>query len=172
MDHSSASIEAGRTGPEGFVRSVITGWALFGGAVLVGLVLMTAASVTANWIINQPIPGDFEIVKLGIAVAAFAFLPYAQMTHANVTVDIFTTWASKRLVAVMTLGASLIALSFSVLLLWRMSLGMLDYMKYEEFTPIVSIPIWTVFPPILISLALLAAACVLTTLEGCRGFGK
>ena len=54
-------------------RAAIRCWALFGGLILVGLVLMTAASALSNLFFNRPFPGDYEVVKHGVAIAAFTF---------------------------------------------------------------------------------------------------
>ena len=146
----------------GLARSAIKYWALAGGLVLVALVIMTATSAILNLLFRKPFPGDFEIVKHGIAIAAFAFLPYCQLSHANVTVDIFTEKMGERAKAAMVLLASAIAAVLAVVLLHRMWFGMLDYMKYGEAMVSVPIKLWTAFPPALVSLVLLLVAALIT----------
>lgn len=146
----------------GLTRSAIRLWTLLGGLLLVVLVLVTAYSATMNLLFNAPFPGDFELVEMGVAIAVSTFLPYCQLTYANVTVDIFTAWAGPRLIAALSLLASLIAVLFAILLLWRMYYGMRDYMAYQEYTAVLGIPLWYAFPPFLISLALLAIAGLIT----------
>jgi hypothetical protein len=46
---------------------------------------------------------------------------------------------------------------------------MLDYMEYREVMVSIPIPLWTAFPPALVSLALLFFAAVLTAGEAWRG---
>lgn len=147
------------------IRSLIRVWALLGGLLLIGIVLMTAYSATSNLLFNSPIAGDFEIVEMGVALAVFAFLPFCQLTKANVSVDIFTMRAGPRVRVLMSLLASLVAILFAILLLWRMSIGMSDYRQYEEYTAILGVPIWMAFPPILFSLFLLALASLITAAE-------
>lgn len=147
------------------IRSLIRVWALLGGLLLIGIVLMTAYSATSNLLFNSPIAGDFEIVEMGVALAVFAFLPFCQLTKANVSVDIFTMRAGPRARVLMSLLASLVAILFAILLLWRMSIGMSDYREYEEYTAILGVPIWMAFPPILFSLFLLALASLITAAE-------
>lgn len=152
--------------PLGLIRAFIRFWAWgFGGGVLVGIVLMTAYSAAASFFYGQPIPGDFEIVQMGIAIAAFAFLPLTQLARANVVVDIFTQRAGPRTRRAMDLLGAVAALAFAALLLWRMTYGMIDYYEYSQYTPIVGIPVWVAFPPILISLALLFVAALITAGE-------
>ena len=52
----------------------------------------------------------------------------------------------------------MVALGFSLLLLWRMYEGLQDYRQYVETTTILKIPIWYAYLPVLASLALLAAS--------------
>ncbi len=153
----------------GAVRRVTELWALAGGLLLLAVVAVNAASLAGNILFAQPIAGDFEIVEVGVAVAVFAFLPYCQVTGANVTADIFTAGASRAWQSVFAVIAGTIALGFGCLLLWRMSLGLVDYVRYEEVTTIYQFPIWVAFVPILVSLVLLVLAAAVTLAEALRG---
>ena len=144
-------------------------WALLGGLILIALVLLTAASALTNLFLHKPVPGDYELVKHFVAVAVFAFLPYCQVTHANVTVDIFTEGMSDRAKAAMLLLSSVLAIVFALILLRQMSLGFRDYLRYPEMTATLHLPLWTAFPPMLVSLVLLLAASIVTAMEGVRG---
>lgn len=157
--------ENGRAGPIGLARRVIEFWALAGGLLLLAVVLMTTWSVTASFILGAPVPGDFEMTEIGVAIAAFAFLPYCQMTGANVSADIFTAKMGRAGVAFLALMSSVIALLFSLILLWRMEAGLRDYMEYVEVTAILGFPIWIAYIPILASLVLLATASIITVIE-------
>ena len=148
---------------------LIRGWALIGGLILVALMLETAASAASNLFFNKPFEGDYELMKHFVAVAVFCFLPYCQLTGANVTVDIFTENASERAKAAMLAFSSLFAIVFAVLMLRQMSLGFVSYIQYPETTATLHIPLWTAFPPALFSLALLFIAAVITLIQGMRG---
>ena len=152
-------------GPKGLLRRLTEAWALLGGLLLLAIALMTSYSSGAGWLIGKPLPGDVELVEMLTAVSVFMFLPYCQISGANVTADLFTAGASKRTVAVLELLGAVVALAFSVLLLWRMYEGLLDYRQYVETTTILKIPIWYAYLPALASLAMLAAAAV----ESVRG---
>ena len=153
----------------GLARAVIRYWALLGGLTLVALVVMTAASAASNLFFDRPFAGDFEIVKHGVAIAVFAFLPYCQLTYSNITVDIFTERMSDRAKSAMVLFSSLLAAGLAVLLMRQMWLGMLDYLRYPEYMVSVPIALWTAFPPALLSLALLLLASLITAAEGLSG---
>ena len=151
--------EAGGWAP---VRRLVVGWAVAGGLVLLLVVLVNVASVAGAALLGTPFPGDVELTEMGVAVAAFAFLPYCQLTGANVVADLFTARAGARTRALLAAVGDGVALLFALLLLWRMSLGMLDQRAYGYTTAILGIPIWWGFVPVLISLALLALAACLT----------
>ncbi len=148
--------------PVGLAHRIITGWALFGGLVLIAVVLINAGSILSGAVFNKPFPGDFEMTEMGAAIAVFCFLPYCQLTGANVSADIFTIRAGPRTVALMSLFSAIIAMLFAALLLWRMGAGLIDYREYVEFTGILEIPIWWAFVPVLISLIFLLWAALIT----------
>lgn len=154
--------EPAARGPVAFLRRVIELWALVGGLVLLGVALMSTWSATSGVVFGKPLPGDFELVEMLVAVAVFMFLPYCQQTGANVTADLFTAGAGPRTVAALGLLAALVAVAFSVLLLWRMYEGLLDYRQYVETTTILRIPVWYAYIPALASLALLALAALIS----------
>lgn len=158
---SDDATDAGQA-PSGLAHRVIEGWALLGGVVLMGIALMSTWSATSAFVLNKPLQGDFELVEMLVAVAVFMFLPYCQLTDANVTADIFTARASARTVGRLKLLSAGVAIGFGALLIWRMYAGLLDYRQYVETTTILRIPIWYAYVPVLISLALLLLACLIT----------
>lgn len=161
----------GRPEGSGAVATAVFVWAMLGGALLLGVVVMNVASVLGT-LVGWPVPGDFEMTEIGIAVAAFAFLPYCQLTRSNVSADIFTQAAGPRTVAALRLLGSVIALAFALLLLWRMYDGMLDQKQYAYETSILQIPVWFAFVPILVSLALLALAATRTLGQDLRALSN
>lgn len=154
------------------LAALIKYWALAGGAILFGLVVMTAASAISNLLFHKPIPGDYELVKHFIAVAIFTFLPYCQLTGANVTVDIFTEGMSERAKSAMVVFSSLLAVILSLVLLRQMSLGFADYVRFPEETATLHVPLWTAFPPMLFSLLLLLTAALITGVEALQGIRR
>jgi TRAP-type C4-dicarboxylate transport system permease small subunit len=153
-------------GPSGLAGRVIEAWALLGGIVLLGVALMTTWSAFTGWVFAKPLPGDFELTEVLVAIAVFSMLPYCQQTDANVTADIFTAGAGPRAVAGFRLFSALLALGVALVLLWRTWAGMLDYRQFIETTAILKIPIWWAYVPAIASLALLCLAC-LNVLRDC-----
>jgi len=142
-------------------EKLISVWALIGGLILLSVVSLNIGSIIGGIVLIH-VPGDFELTQIGVAVAVFCFLPYCQLHKHNVTADIFTFWANNKMILLLRIGGAVIALLFSILLLWRMTDGMLDQKKYDYTTAILQIPVWTAFIPILISLCLLAMASIMT----------
>ncbi len=140
-------------------------FAASGGIILVGLTLVTVASILGRVLFNTPIPGDFELVELGGAIAVSAFLPYCQIQEGNVIVDLVTAKAPKRVNHLLGALGDLLFLGISALICWRLVHGCLDYREYEEITMVLQIPIWWVMPPIIVSFALLALTCASTMLN-------
>jgi TRAP-type C4-dicarboxylate transport system permease small subunit len=152
----------------GLAVRAATAWALVGGLVLSAAIAVNVASILGVMLGLGPVPGDFELTEIGVAVAAFAFLPYCQATGRNVTADIFTARASPRWLGRFELLASSVAFLFALLLLWRMSLGMADQREYGYTTTILQIPVWWGYAASLASLALLAFAAAATWLDALR----
>jgi TRAP-type C4-dicarboxylate transport system permease small subunit len=122
---------------------------------------MTTWSAASGWLLGRPLPGDYELTEVLVAIAVFAFLPYCQQTGANVTADLFTARAGPRALAGFRLFGALIALGVALLLTWRTWAGLLDYRRYVETTAILKIPIWWAYVPALASLVLLVLACLI-----------
>jgi len=157
-----------RSGPSAIARRVIEGWALAGGLVLLGIAVLTTWSAASGWLLGKPLPGDFELTEVFVAIAVFAFLPYCQQTDANVTADLFTSRARPRVLAGFRLFGALVALGVALLLTWRTWAGLLDYRQYVETTAILKIPIWWAYVPALVSLVLLVVACVIVLADEWR----
>ena len=68
-------------------------FAYFGGVVLMSLAIMTVISTIGRAFVGLqiglgPIPGDFELVEAGTAVAVFCFMSWCHLNQGHVTVDI------------------------------------------------------------------------------------
>jgi TRAP-type C4-dicarboxylate transport system permease small subunit len=156
-----------RTGWAGAAERVITAWAILGGFFVLAVVGVNVVNVVGG-IFGRPFAGDFELTQMGIAVAAFAFLPYCQLTGQNVTADIFTARAGPRLVAVLTLAGSVVALLFAILLTRQVYLGMGSQYEFGYSTAILNLPVWWAYAPAVGSLGLLVVAALITTFETFR----
>ena len=81
-----------------FIEKCINAWALFGGLLLLGIVLLTGLNVLGFGLgrilslFESSFPGISgyeDIVTLAIGVTALTMLPYCQLKDGNVAVDLF-----------------------------------------------------------------------------------
>jgi TRAP-type C4-dicarboxylate transport system permease small subunit len=140
------------------LRALSQASAVIGGVILIGMALMTLASVAGRALFSSPIEGDVEMVQLACAVALACFLPYTQWQGGNIIVDFFTTRAApatrRRLDA---LGALLVGV-VAALLCWRTLAGSMAAYENQETSMLISIPIW--IPYLLMAPGLLLTALV------------
>lgn len=139
-----------------------TGVALLGGLVLFALTLLTVISVFGRSAFSAPIPGDFELVELGMAVAIFSFLPYCQIVRGNVIVDLFTNRASPRTKALLDGIGNLLYTAIAALLTWRAAVGGIEIRGYHETTMVLQVPVWWGYVPAVAFLAFLTVVCAYT----------
>ncbi len=156
------------TGLYSLVLRICTAWAVLGGFVLLAVIIINVISVLGAATINTALPGDFELTELGVAIAAFSFLPYCQIAGLNVTADIFTAGASRFWLALFAMLGAIVAMGFGALMLWRMYEGMLDQKTYDSTTAILLIPLWWGYAGCLLSLALLVVASLASLLDSIR----
>ena len=133
--------------------------ALFGGIMLVALTLMVVASVTGRALIGiglGPVPGDFELVEVGVGIAIFFFMPWCYLRGGHATVDLLymhtPRWAQK---AVDT-GSDILMSLVWLVLTWKLWEGMLEKKEYLETTFILQMPVWWAY-----------ALCLVGAVIGC-----
>lgn len=135
------------------ISGAVDSLALLGGFVLVVVVLINVLAAGMN-AVGIGFAGDFELTEMGIAVAAFCFLPLCQRDGAHVAADIFTQKLARPARDFLQHVATFISLVIALLLLWRMSFGLMDQWRYGYQTAILQLPHWAAFVPILLSLLL------------------
>lgn len=125
--------------------------ALAGGFLLLAMIAMSVVSIIGRSLAGSagslpfrpgPVPGDFELVSAGCAVAVCAFLPWCQLRRGHVTVDVFVAWMSPRARAALTLAGNVLMTAATALIAWRLQLGLGDKLRYGETTMILQMPAW------------------------------
>jgi TRAP-type C4-dicarboxylate transport system permease small subunit len=151
-----------------------------GAAVLGGLLLAAVAGVTVYSIIGRQaaslgwpsgpgaVPGAFELVELGVAVAVFLFLPYCQMNRGHIAADLFTAAVGPRLKAGLTAFGDLVFTAIAGLLAWRLALGALSMQTAGQTTMVLRVPVWWAYLPAVAALVLLTVVCAYTAWSGLR----
>ena len=65
--------------------------ALLGGALLTLLTLLVVLSVIGRSLSGMglgPVPGDYELVEVGVGIAIFFFMPWCYLQGGHATVDL------------------------------------------------------------------------------------
>lgn len=139
--------------------------ALAGGVVLTGIALMTVVSIIGRGFAFAglgPVPGDFELVEAGCAVAVFAFLPWCQYRRGHVTVDIFISRLSGRLQAVLAMIGNLALSAAACFIAWRLWFGTQDKFSYGETTMILGMELGYAYAAALPGAFFFAVVCLYT----------
>jgi TRAP-type C4-dicarboxylate transport system permease small subunit len=116
--------------------------ALAGGAVLVGIALMSAFSIAGRALFRQPIQGDYELVQMGCAIFVACCLPVAQIRYANIIVDFFTTRASQRTQAWLDALGALVMGCVMAIVAWRTGIGLVSMREVGQTSTILGVPTW------------------------------
>lgn len=148
-----------------------------GGLVLLTVVIMTCVSIAGRSLGDfiarfGPIPGDFELVEIGIGFAIFSFLPWCHLKRGHATVDLFQSKFGPKMNRALDLVADLLMLIAAVLITWRLWQGMLDKKGYAETTFILQFPVWIAYAAGLfgaVVFVVVATYCLWRSFLGLRG---
>jgi TRAP-type C4-dicarboxylate transport system permease small subunit len=105
---------------------------LLGGLLMTALTVMTVVSVIGRYLFNSPIQGDYELVTTGTAITVFLFLPYCHLQRGNVVVDLFLSWAPRKVQSFFDGASGLLLAAIAGVLAWRMIHGGIDMHRYGE----------------------------------------
>jgi TRAP-type C4-dicarboxylate transport system permease small subunit len=89
----------------------------------------------------------------------FAFLPYCQLTGANIVVEFFTSRVSERWKRVLDAAHSLAFTGVAVLLAWRLAVGGLGKMADGQTTLYLGIPLYWGYFLAVVGAATLCVVC-------------
>jgi TRAP-type C4-dicarboxylate transport system permease small subunit len=119
--------------------------AWFGSFVLVLIAVMSVASIVGRALSGfglGPVPGDFELVEAGTALAVFCFLPWAHLKRGHAVVDMLWGSYPPAMRRVLDILADGLMLFVWVLLVWRMSVALGEYRHNNEVSFILQMPVW------------------------------
>lgn len=164
------------------IERVAKVWAILGGILLVALSVMTVVSIVGRALTGfglGPVPGDYELVANGCAIAIFAFLPWCQLRRGHVTVDIFINTLSSRAIAVFGFLGDVLVLIVSAVIARQLYLGWGEKFPYgsdalrdalamgykpffAETTYELQIPVWIPYTAALIGAVLMVIVATYT----------
>lgn len=152
------------------LHGAATATAVAGGLLLAAIMVMVVASIVGRNLTSVPllawlgpVPGDFELVEQGMAIALFAFLPYCQIVRGNVAVDFFVASAGARTRAWFAAAGNLLYTVIAALLAWQLYNGYADRLgPYGETTWILGIPTKWGYLAAVVATVLLTVICAYT----------
>lgn len=155
--------DRGEAAPSAFER-VVQSVALLGGVLLITLSVTVVISVTlrSDLVGSAGVPGDFELVQMSTALAAFCFLPWCQLRRGNIFVDTFTLKLPECWQRRIDAGWDLVYALVMALIAWRLAVGARAAFATGENTMVLQIPSYL---PIgaCAALAALVAACAVVS---------
>jgi TRAP-type C4-dicarboxylate transport system permease small subunit len=129
--------ESGRTGR--IIERASAGLAIAGGVLLLLVAVLVTASVLRRWLTSYAIPGDFELVQIGLAIVVFAFLPFCQLRSGNIFIDVFTIKAPLRLQAAFDGVWALVYAVAAGLIAWQLAVGARETLASKTMTMVLGL---------------------------------
>jgi TRAP-type C4-dicarboxylate transport system permease small subunit len=116
--------------------------ALGGGVLLILVAGMVVVSVTlrSDLVGAAGVPGDFELVQMATAVAAFCFLPLCQLRRGNIFVDTFTLKLPQRWREGLDALWDVVYGLAMMLIAWRLGVGARSALASGENTMVLQVP--------------------------------
>jgi TRAP-type C4-dicarboxylate transport system permease small subunit len=119
--------------------------AWLGAMVLTLIALMSVVSIIGRALSGLglgPVPGDFELVEAGTALAVFCFLPWCHLKGGHAVVDMLWNSYPPAMQRVLMVMSDALMFIVWLLLVWRMSVAMGEYRHNNEVTFILQMPVW------------------------------
>lgn len=154
------------------LKRFISLWALFGGALLLLIVLATAinaAGFTANTIARSwggyvpGLPGYEDAVTMLVGVAGLAMFPYCQLHGGHAAVDVFMQKAPALANRVVTIISGLLVIAVALTMAVMLVYGTLEVRSDNVETAVLGWPVWVFMPFAVLSCILWALAGFLET---------
>ena len=129
--------------------------AIVAGLLLIGITLMTCASLIGRNTTGDSIVGAFELTGVAAGAAIALFMPICQLRRGNIIVDFFTQNLDDKTNDKLDRFGTLLTVLLFALLAWRTTLGGLNVFSANSETQIMGFPEWVVYaamvPPFILS---------------------
>jgi TRAP-type C4-dicarboxylate transport system permease small subunit len=156
IERGDATLAVSRQGVGRLLDRVATGFTMLGGLTFCALIVMSLVSIVGRKLYAAPVQGDVELMQMGAAVGAAAFLPLCELYDHNIKVDALTSWMSARSQAVLDTAAHGLLTVVAALIAWRTSLAAIDGLSSGEVSTLLAVPMWLPVALLVPSFALLA----------------
>lgn len=143
------------TGVAGVLSRAATWLAMSGGFVFCALIAMSIVSIVGRKLFSSSVQGDVELMQMGAAVGAAAFLPLCELHDNHIKVDALTSWMGGPARAALDTVAHLMLTVAAAAITWRTGMAVRDAMSYGEVSTLLSVPVWQPVALLVPSFALL-----------------
>lgn len=155
LEHQDALTDVPSQGMAGYLHRVATWLAMAGGFVFCALIAMSIVSIVGRKLFSAPVQGDVELMQMGAAIGAAAFLPLCELHDHHIKVDALTTWMSNRARASLDTLAHVLLTLAAAAITWRTGMAVHDAMSSGEVSTLLSVPVWQPVALLVPSFALL-----------------
>lgn len=175
-----------------FIQSLARLTALVGGAVLILLIVLTTLSIIgrslnkffhrdffdetltglSQWVLDLgvgEINGSYELLEAGVAFAIFSFLPICQLYGSHATVDVFTSFMSRRKNRWIAAFWEVVLATVLILIVNQLYGGMERYIRNGQTTLFLQFPVWWAYAA---SFSAGVVACVTGVYCACMRIGE
>jgi TRAP-type C4-dicarboxylate transport system permease small subunit len=156
IEREGATEVVSRHGIGRLLDRLATGFTMLGGLTFCALIVMSIVSIVGRKLFAAPVQGDVELMQMGAAVGAAAFLPLCELYDHNIKVDALTSWMSERGRARLDTVAHGLLTIAAALIAWRTSLAAIDGYSSGEVSTLLTVPMWLPVALLVPSFALLA----------------
>ena len=157
---------------EGVLDRASATLAVVGGVILIAVSFVVAAGVIGRWMFAREITGAFEIVQVGVAVAAFLSLPVCQFRNGNIVVDALTARAPARLRTRLDGFWALCYAAVALVLAWGLATGARETIGGGMVTSMLQLPFGWAMVVGAAALAFLAAVSLFVAYRHLQAGGR
>jgi TRAP-type C4-dicarboxylate transport system permease small subunit len=130
------------------------------GLALLVMVLVLVADVAMANLFNRPIVGTFDLVETTLVVLVFLGFPSTFLRNGHIAVDVIDHMVSPDAVSRLKRLAGALSLAFLLFLAYQMLWPAFDAWRFGERKQELGLPLWVVWIPMIVGVAISAAALI------------
>ena len=138
------------------------------GALALGIMaFVLGIGIISRYVLNQPIPGVYDIVQLSMVWVVFLSLAYTQRERRHIQVGILTSRLPRTTRISLEIGAYFIGFVFFAVMSWQTWLAAVQSFQIREYWPgLLRTPIYPSKMALFVGVALLSLRFVLDIVDG------
>ena len=109
---------------------------------LVAMMLFTVANVVLRAFFNRPIPGDAELIEIGMVCTGFLGVAWCALKEKHIRVDLLVSFLPKRAQYIIDVLGYLAVLGASIVIAWQSIVEGLANRQMHRLSPSLEIPIF------------------------------